>query len=250
MNNNEQESSIDLKRLFFLLLGKKWIILAVSLIFAAAVGIYTEFCMEDKYTSVATMFVQNKDVGGENSSTSISSSDMVASSSLAKVCQDIFTSDRMLVKVSDSLKTLGYDVTTKQLKGVISITSTNENQVMNVVVVSSDPLLSQEIASLVAQNANEVYREIVKIGSVEIISDATYSASRSSPILRRNVPIGFIIGFVLICAAIIIADLLDTKIKPQDNLIEMYGIPLFAEIMDFDLELKGGNGYEYTSKKQ
>lgn len=249
MNNNEQESTIDLKRIFFTLFGKKWIILAVSVVFAIAVGLYTEVCIDERFTSVATMFVQNKEVDGENSSTSISSSDMVASSSLAKVCQDIFTSDRMLVKVEQSLTELGYDVDKAQLKRMIAITSTNENQVMNVTVVSGEAMLSQEIASLVAQNANDVYRDIVKIGSVEIISDATYSDIPSSPNLKRNIILGFIGGFVLICVAIIIADLLDTKIKPQDNLIEMYGIPLFAEIMDFDLELKGGNGYEYSNKK-
>lgn len=249
MNNNERESTIDLKRILFILLGKKWIILAVSVVFAIAIGLYTEICIDEQFTSVATMFVQNKDVDGENSSSTISSSDMIASSSLAKVCQDIFTSDRMLVKVEKSLTELGYSVDKKQLKNMITITSTNENQVMNVKVVSAEPMLSQEIASLVAENANDVYKDIVKIGSVEIISDATYSEIPSSPNLKRNIALGFIIGFVLMCAAIIIADLLDTKIKPQDNLIEIYGIPLFAEIMDFDLELKGGNGYEYSSKK-
>lgn len=249
MNKNEQESTIDLKRLLFILLGKKWIILAVALLFAIALGAYTKLCVDEKYTSVSTMYVQNKEVGGENSSTSISSSDVLAASSLAKVCQNIFTSDRMLQKVEDELSAQGYEVTKKQLKGMITITSENENQVMDVAVVSGEPLLSQEIASLVAKNANDVYRDIVKIGSVEIISDATYSEAPSSPNLKKNIVLGFLIGFVLMCAAIIIADLLDTKIKPQDNLLDMYGIPLFAEIMDFELELKGGNGYEHTSKK-
>ena len=110
MNNKEQENTIDLKRILALLLSKIWIILLVAVVFAAAVAVYTKLAIDEEYTSVATMYVQNKEVGIEGSSTSISSSDMVASSSLAKVCQDIFTSDRMLVKVETSLKELGYEV--------------------------------------------------------------------------------------------------------------------------------------------
>lgn len=249
MNNKEQENTIDLKRILALLLSKIWIILLVAVVFAAAVAVYTKLAIDEEYTSVATMYVQNKEVGIEGSSTSISSSDMVASSSLAKVCQDIFTSDRMLVKVETSLKELGYEVTAKQLKKMIKITSTNENQVMTLTVVSGDPMLSLEIASLVTLNAEEVYRDIVKIGSVETISEASYSETPSAPNLKRNVILGFLLGFLLMCVAIVLTDLLDTKVKPQDNLSEMYGIPLFAEIMDFDIEMKGGSGYEYSGKK-
>ncbi len=251
MENKNQEVTIDLKRIFSILLSKLWLVIVVSVVAAAAFGAYTVLAIDEEYTSVAMMYVQNKEVGGENSSTSISSSDMVAASSLAKVCQDIFTSDRMLDKVEVSLTEAGYtDITAKSIKKMITITSTNENQVMNVTVISGDPMLSQEIASLIAKNANDVYRDIVKIGSVEIISDASYSETPSSPNVKRNIVLGFIAGFILTCVVIVVIDLLDTKIKPQENLAEMYGVPVFAEILDFDVELKGGNGYEYASKKQ
>lgn len=248
MNNKEQENTIDLKRIFSLLLSKAWIVLLVSVVFAVVIAVYTKFAVDEKFTSVATMFVQNKEVG-ENSSTSISSSDMVASSSLAKVCQEIFTSDRMLVKVETALNEIVYEVSKNQLKNMITITSVNENQVMTLNVISGDPKLSFEVASLITLNAEQVYRDIVKIGTVETISEASFSEIPSSPNLKRNIVLGFLLGFVLTCAVIIITDFLDTKIKPQDNLSEIYGIPLFAEIMDFDIEMKGGNGYEYTRKK-
>lgn len=250
MENKNQDVTIDLKRIFSLLLSKLWIIIVAAVVAASAFGAYTVLAVDEEYTSVAMMYVQNKDVGGDNSS-SISSSDMVAASSLAKVCQDIFTSDRMLNKVEEALSDAGYkDITANDMKKMITITSTNENQVMNVTVISDDPMLSQEIASLISYNANDVYRDIVKIGSVEMISEASYSDTPSSPNVKRNILIGFIAGLVLTSVVIVIIDLLDTKVKPQENLAEMYGIPVFAEILDFDVELKGGNGYEYANKKQ
>ncbi len=251
MENKNREVTIDLKRIFSLLLSKIWIIIVAAVVAASAFGAYTVLAVDEEYTSVAMMYVQNKDVGGDNSSSSISSSDMVAASSLAKVCQDIFTSDRMLNKVEEALSEAGYkDITANNIKKMITITSTNENQVMNVTVISDDPMLSQEIASLIANNANDVYRDIVKIGSVEMISEASYSDTPSSPNVKRNILIGFIAGLVLTGVVIVVIDLLDTKVKPQENLAEMYGIPVFAEILDFDVELKGGNGYEYANKKQ
>lgn len=235
-NVEREEKTIDLKTLLLCLLDRVWLIILVSVICAAAVGIYTKLAVDNKYTSTATMFVQNKDTAAEDSS--ISSSDVAASASLVKVCQKVFTSDSMIRICQEELAKAGYVFTEKEIQEMINIVSEDNNQVMTVNAVSESPEISQLVASVLVTNADSVYKEIVKIGSVQTISAATFPEEPSSPDLKKNMLLGFAAGFVLICAIVVIIEICDTKIKPSDNLMEMYGVPLIAEIMDFDSEIK------------
>ncbi len=235
-NRENEEKTIDLKMLLFGLLDRIWLILFVSVICAAAVGIFTKIGIDKKYTSTAQMFVQNKDVEAQDSA--ISSSDVAASASLVQVCQRVFTSDSMMAKLQEALTNEGYLYKNDEITEMISITSPDNNQVMVVNVVSESPEVSRLVASAIIANADNVYREIVKVGSVQTISAATFPEEPSSPNLKKNILLGFAAGFVLICAIVIIIDICDTKIKPTDNLMDLYGAPLIAEIMDFDAEIK------------
>ena len=235
-NRENEEKTIDLKMLLLGLLDRIWLILFVSVICAAAVGIFTKIGIDKKYTSTAQMFVQNKDIEVQNSA--ISSSDVAASASLVQVCQRVFTSDSMMAKLQDALTNAGYLYKNEEITEMISITSPDNNQVMVVNVVSESPEISQLVASAILANADTVYKELVKVGSVQTISAATFPEEPSSPNLKKNILLGFAAGFVLICAIVVIIDICDTKIKPTDNLMDMYGAPLIAEIMDFDAEIK------------
>ncbi len=236
-NRENEEKTIDLKMLLLGLLDRIWLILFVSVICAAAIGIFTKIGIDKKYTSTAQMFVQNKDVEVQNNS-AISSSDVAASASLVQVCQRVFTSDSMIAKLQEALMGAGYLFKNEEIVEMINITSPDNNQVMVVNVVSESPEISQIVAKALVDNADGVYREIVKVGSVQMISAATFPEEPSSPNLKKNILLGFMAGFVLICAIIVIIDICDTKIKPTDNLMDMYGSPLIAEIMDFDAEIK------------
>lgn len=246
VSNERDEKTIDLAAIFFCLLDRVWIIILVALISAVTVGIYTKIAVNEKYTSAAVMYVQNKDT---DNNTAISQGDISAAASLVTVCQEIFTSDRMIDIVQNGLKQNGYVYTNDELRQMVSITSPNNNSVMTVNAISDRPEVSQLVAQLVVSNADKVFREIVKAGTVETISAATYPDKPSSPNVVKNMLIGFLAGFVIICGVFVVRYLCDKKIKPQDDLLELYGIPVFAEIMDADLEVKGGAGYEYSSKK-
>ena len=49
----------------------------------------------------------------------------------------------------------------------------------------------------------------------------------------RNTLIGAAIGIILACLIAILLDLIDTTIKSDDDLAEIYKVPVFAEIPDF-----------------
>ena len=46
--------------------------------------------------------------------------------------------------------------------------------------------------------------------------------------------IGFAVGLIAACVIAILLELIDTTIKSDEDLAELYKIPVFAEIPDFE----------------
>ena len=50
----------------------------------------------------------------------------------------------------------------------------------------------------------------------------------------KNMLIGAAIGLIASCLISILIELIDTTIKSEDDIQDIYGIPIFAEIPDFE----------------
>ena len=237
--DNSNETTIDLKVLFRTLLKHIKFIILVSVIAVIAAFVFTKFFIPEKFTSTAQIYVDPRN--NVSSESQINYNDLTAAEKLVNTCQILFTGDRMAEYVVEDLDYKynmdGFTIT--RVKDYISVeVATTGTSVMNIVVTTEDPELSAIIANIVRERASDVYKEIVEGGVVKTVNEAMVPTLPSSPNVARNVVIGFLFGFVLSCAVIIIMELVDTKIKPTDDLMQMYGIPLFAEIMDFDTNVK------------
>jgi len=47
---------------------------------------------------------------------------------------------------------------------------------------------------------------------------------------------GFLVGLILALGIAFLIEIVDTTIKPDDDLYAIYDIPVFAEIVDFEVE--------------
>ena len=91
---------VDLKRLFFEVLKRLWLILLVGIICGASVFVYAKFFITQQYKATATIYIQN--YTGDNDK-KIYSSDLCASQNLVTTYQGLFTSDNVLNKVKEKL---------------------------------------------------------------------------------------------------------------------------------------------------
>ena len=87
---------VDLKRLFFEVLKRVWLIILVGVLCGGAVFAYAKFFITPQYTATASIYVQN--YTGENDQ-KIYSSDISASQSLVATYSELITSNRVLEKV-------------------------------------------------------------------------------------------------------------------------------------------------------
>lgn len=238
---DEQEQTIDLRNLL-IILKEHIVVILVAAIACAAIGFtLSAFVIEKKYSSEALLYVENSASKSDDSSININ--DINAAQKLVNTCQILFTSDYMLEKLSAALPQYAY--TAANYEKMITIESVNSTEVLKISVETSSPETSVTIADKLVELSQVEYMRVIKNGSIEVVSNAIYPQTHTFPNTTLFTAAGFAIGLFGAYFIFLIIELLDTKVKPDDDLAKKYDIPVFAEIMDFLAVDK--SDYKYSS---
>ncbi len=221
------EKEYDLLSLINILLRHIIAIIIVTLLASCISYFVASQIITKQYSSSAKLYVENKAVSGETTTVN----DITVAQKLVNTCSIIFKSDSIMNELAKD-KAINYSV--DQLKSMITVSSINSTEVMEIKVVCNDPLIANYIASYMVDLCMEKYREIIASGSITVVDEASYSEIPTSPNVLLTTLFGTFIGFVFICGCILAKELLDKRVKPGDDLTEMYNIPVFADIMDFE----------------
>lgn len=236
--------SISVQRILMILLHRLPMIIASGVIMALLFFMYSTFIIKPVYSTSAMIFIQNYNkASGSASATQpatesrnsrtneavannnelaqkIFSSDISGSSSLAKICVTFFQNSDEITELYN-----GCDVSFAVEDGTFYITIT---------VTGSDPQKCANVANQIAEKCQEVYHQGFSYGQLGTIRSAKEPTSPVSPSKVRNTLIGAAVGVVLACLIVILLDFIDTTVKSDDDIAEIYKIPVFAEIPDFD----------------
>lgn len=237
---DEQEQTIDL-RVLLRVFVEHWIPIIIAGILAAAIGFsLAAFVVPKRYTSEALMYVENSS-GSRSETETLNINDINVAQKLVNTCQILFKSTDVLKELS---KKFNEEYTVEQLNGMITIESVNSTEVLKITVVTTDPQLAYDIAAAEVSLATNEYQRVIKGGSIETVSQPTMPDTHTFPSKTRFALIGGAIGLIVVYLVYLIKELLDIKVKPDDDLAQLYDIPVFAEILDFEMAGKGG--YKYS----
>ena len=235
---------IDLQKLLWAYLRKWWLIVACGLVVAAAALLYTMNCITPLYRASVTIYVNNISAGERIDY--VSGSNLSAAQQLVNTYVNIIRSDTVLQKVVEQSE-LGY--TAAQIRGIMSAAQVDGTELFNVYIVHPDPEMAAHIANAVAEVAPGEIEKIVEGSSTKIIDYAKVPTSRYSPSYSRNTMLGGVIGVVLAVAYVTLRYLLDTRLKDEDDLLQLFDLPILGRIPSFSQlnSKKGGyqqSGYE------
>lgn len=208
------------------------LIIIVTILGAVLAFLYVTYMVTPMYSTSALILVQN----GNSFETDISSS---SSKSLSgeKVNMNDISSSQMLANTCSTLFTVDPDMKSIISGASISISVVEESYFLRISSTSSDPHTAANIANLVANTAPQVFKKYFgDAGKVDTVEEANVPSSPSSPNRSRYVLIGLLVGLVLSLFISFLIEIIDTTIKPGDDLYKMYDIPVFAEIVDFESE--------------
>ena len=206
----------------------KLIILVAILTTLISFG-YSKFFIAPSYTASALIHIQNFDQESATQETTVSYSngrvpvsDITASATLASHCVVLFRNSPDMVNLMS-----GASVNIEQVDdlGFIQITAT-----------SSNAQLSANVANQLADEARNCFNSVFDEGKVSTVRNATAPGAPSAPNITQNTIYGLVIGIIVGVLLAFFLEIIDTTIKPGDDLAKLYGLPVFAEIVDFEQE--------------
>ena len=189
---------------------------------ALVMGVYSYLFMRNTYTASTSMYVLalNQDT---TASTSLST-DLSASQMISNDVSTLLTSDRALAETAEDLALddlSAYDV---------SVTSETTSRVIGLTVTGPDPQTAADVANHLVANVSGIAQEVMSIESVNPIDQATAPEAPSGPNRPLYVAVALMAGLFLAVAIVVVEDMLNTKVRGQEEVEELLGIPVIGRI--------------------
>lgn len=210
----EQEYlTIDLRKLVYQIMQNILTIIAVTLVCALAGFILSSYIIRPTYSASAQMLVNNKT--DEQQSSSITQSDINASSSLVNTYSIILKSHDVLERVIDDCN---LDSTPETLLKKITVDSVNSTQVMRITVHDGNPQQALNICADIVKLAPEAIIHALDAGSVTTVSSPYTTGKPISPSRKRYTAVGGLLGLLICLAVIVIRELANDKFKTTEDI--------------------------------
>ncbi len=216
--------NVTVQKLIGILLSRLKFIILVTIATGLLFFMYSKFIITPMYSTSAMIYVQNYDNDGDlyKDNKKIYNSDINGSSTLASICVTLFQNSDEITSLYD-----GCNVTIEVSEKTFFITIT---------VSGSDAKKCADVANNIADKAGAVFTSYFQYGQIGTIRAAKTPSAPYSPDNTKNTIIGLFVGLAASCLIAILLELIDTTIKADDDIQEMYGLPVFSEIPDFETQ--------------
>lgn len=214
-NENNSEIEIDLRELFYVLLGKIWvIILAVALGLGVAAG-YTIAFVDPIYSSTSMLYVLSK-------TTSVTSlTDLQVGTSLTQDYQVFITSRPVVEKVIEELE---LDMTYEAFVNDVAVNNPTNTRFIYITVNNKDAYMAKTIVDKLTDVSAERMGTIMETEEPNVADYGQIPQYQTSPNVTKNAFIGAVIGFVLSAGCIIIIFLMNDAIQTTEDVEKYLGM--------------------------
>lgn len=219
---------IDVFQLFKTLWQRKLMILLVALVTSAGAFAYSTFIVKPEYTSTTRIYVVNRNKGDKPG---LTNQDLQAGTYLVKDYREIILSQDALEKVATNLK---LDMPAKTLASKVQVAVPADTRIVSISVKDKQPEEASRIANSLREVAAEKIVAVTRVSDVTTLEEARPATTPSSPNVRRNSLFGFLGGAVVTVIAVLLIELLDTRVKRPEDVEDVLKIPLLGLVPDFD----------------
>ena len=210
----------------------KWCVLFGAL-GAVAMALYTHYLIPNRYTSFATLFVQN----GTISTETISTGNLSAAQDMVTSAKTLLSSD---FAVSKAVSVLGDESLKGALRGSLSFTTNENNDSITVYATTTDPLTSARFCEAMVAVAPEVMADVFSVAKVQVLEKPNIPVSPSSPNLVKNCITGGILGVIAVIGVAVLRALLDNRVGNEEDFRQRSDLVVLGEIPTFSSVQRGG----------
>lgn len=214
-----------LLELFQLLKKHLKLVITLPVVCAIVMGIASFAMMDNTYTATTSMYILAKTDGGQMSYNDLSASQMLSN--------DIAT-----LLDSDSVKSsAAKDLGLSDLDDYkIAVSSETTTRVITLSVTGTDAKETAKVARAMANSVSTVAQNVGAAQSINVVDEAKTPESPSGPKRLLYVAVAFLAGVFIAIAYVVLADILNMRIRGAEEAEELLGIPVVGRIP----AMKGG----------
>lgn len=235
LEQQQDELEIDLKELFFELLGHWKTLLLSTVLVAAIVMVISKFILVPQYESTASLYVLS------NSITSIA--DIQIGTSLTQDYLVVVNGRPVLEQV---IENLDLKENYASLGSKITLNNPANSRILEITVRDKDPDHAKAIADEMANVASDYISIKMDQSAPTIIQNGYADGKPVSPSIIKNTIIGALAGFLLAAAIVIISYLLNDTIMTGEDVEKKLGMNLLGSLPEVAHEDDG----EKTEKQK
>lgn len=219
---------IDVFHLLKILWKRKILIALVAIVAGALAFAYSAFIVKPEFTSTTRIYVVNRNQGDKPG---LTNQDLQAGSYLVKDYREIILSQDVLEKVASDLK---LDLSPKDLAKKVKVTVPVDTRIVSISVNDRVPEEASRIANSLREVAAEKIISITRVSDVTTLEEARPAIAPSSPNIRRNTIIGLLGGTFFMVIAVLIVELVDTRVKRPEDIEDIMQIALLGVVPNLD----------------
>ncbi|WP_247932554.1 capsular polysaccharide biosynthesis protein [Streptococcus mitis] len=219
---------IDVFHLLKIFWKRKILIALVAIVVGALAFAYSAFIVKPEFTSTTRIYVVNRNQGDKPG---LTNQDLQAGSYLVKDYREIILSQDVLEKVTSNLK---LDLSPKALASKVKVTIPVDTRIVSISVNDRVPEEASRIANSLREVAAEKIISITRVSDVTTLEEARPATAPSSPNIRKNTIIGLLGGTVFTVIAVLIVELVDTRVKRPEDIEDVMQIALLGVVPNLD----------------
>lgn len=220
------ESTLDLSKIFGILRKNLKLLIILPIICLLISVLLTFLFLDDKYQASTQVLVNQKE-----SDSQMMAQEVQSNIQLVNTYSEIVKSPRILDEVS---KELNRQYSSSEITSMLTVTNQADSQVLNVSVDSKSGSDSEKIANKIAKVFSNEVPDIMSVDNVSILSKAEGTATKVAPKPLVNLVIGLIVGLILALLVIFIKEMIDKRIKTEEDVENELDIPVLGSIQKFN----------------
>lgn len=219
---------MELKEYMYIIRKRIWLIVVIVVIACVGAGIKT-FLTTPLYNAEAKLIVNQ--AFDRQGTTMLDLNSIQTNIMVINSYTEIIKSSAILDEVLKAYPDLGF--TTEQLASMITVSSANESQVMNLTVQATSYEKAAKTANAVARIFEKEVPSIMQVDNVTILNQASLEKTNVAPVninTLLSILISFVVGVMLSLGLVFLLEYLDDTFKSESELERELGLPVIAVI--------------------
>lgn len=219
---------LDIKDLISYFMSK-FVYFFMIIAFVVCVGcVYIIFFQKPLYTSKTSVILTGN--SNNDSSTSITQTDLNVNSKLVSTYKEIVKSKKVLNQV---VMQLGLEYSAKDLSSMIKVGAINDTEIIEISVTHEDNYKAYNIANVVANVFSKEAKELYNLSNVAILDLAEVENVPSNINVTKQMLLFFAIGCALAFCVLFLFYYFDTTLKSISDIERRYALPILGAVPDY-----------------